>query len=158
MSVDTKKVSGRRKLRFTSLDEVVADAEKLVSSSDTRMLGNWPLGRLLTHLSHAIDTSIDGTTTRAPWIVRVIGPFFKGRILRNGLAAGTQLPKQAEVSLYPAVDSPQEALEKLRAAVGRLHNEKMAARHPVFGKITPEEWLQFHLRHAELHLGFALPS
>jgi len=158
MSVDCKKVQGRRKLSFTSLDEVIADADKLVSSPNTRMLGNWPLGRLLTHLAHGIDRSIDGSTVKAPWVVRLIGPFFKGRILKNGMSAGTKLPKNVEVSLYPAVDSPQEALEKLRAAVGRLRNEKMTAPHPVFGKVTPEEWLQFHLRHSELHLSFALPS
>jgi len=158
MSVDTKNVLGRRKLRFTSLEEVIADAEKLVSSPNTRMLGNWPLDRLLTHLAHGIDRSIDGSTVKAPRVVRLIAPFFKGRILKNGMSAGTKLPKQAEVSLYPAVDSPQEALEKLRTAVGRLRNEKMTASHPVFGRITPEEWLQFHLRHSELHLSFAVPS
>jgi hypothetical protein len=158
MSVDIKNVSGRRNLRFTSLDEVVADAEKLVSSPDTKMLGNWPLGRLLTHLANSIDRSIDGSTFKAPWIVRLIGPFLKGRILKNGMSAGFNLPRQAEASLYPVVDTPREGLEKYRAALGRLHDEKMTARHPVFGEVTPEEWRQFHLRHAELHLSFALPS
>jgi Protein of unknown function (DUF1569) len=158
MSVDTKNALGRRTLRFTTLEEVIADSEKLVSSPHTRMLGNWPLDRLLTHLAHGIDSSIDGSTVQAPRVVRLIAPFFKGRILRNGMSAGTQLPKQAEVNLYPEVGSPREALERLRAAVGRLRNERMTACHPVFGKITPEEWLQLHLRHSELHLSFALPS
>jgi len=156
MSVDCKKVQGRRKLNFTSLDEVLVDAEKLVASPTTKMLGNWPLGRLLTHLANSIDRSIDGSPVRAPLIVRVIAPFFKGRILKNGMPVGTQLPKQAEFILYPAVDTPREGLEKLRAAAGRLRNEKMTASHPVFGKITPDEWKQFHLRHAELHLSFAV--
>jgi hypothetical protein len=30
--------------------------------------------------------------------------------------------------------------------------------YPVFGKLTPEEWHQFHLRHAELHMSFVLPK
>jgi hypothetical protein len=33
----------------------------------------------------------------------------------------------------------------------------MTARHPVLGKLTHEEWTQLHLRHAELHLSFAVP-
>ena len=94
MSVDCKKVEGRRKLSFTSLDEVVADAEKLVSSPDTKMLGNWPLGRLLTHLANSIDRSIDGSTVKPPWIVRLIGPLMKGRILRNGMSAGSTCPSR----------------------------------------------------------------
>lgn len=158
MSVDCKKVEGRRKLNFTSLDEVVADAETLVASPTTKMLGNWPLGRLLTHLANSIDRSLDGSSVRAPLIVRLIAPFFKRRVLKNGMPVGTQLPKEAEVILYPSVDTPREGLEKYRAAVARLRTEKMTAPHPVFGKITPEEWRQFHLRHAELHLSFALPA
>jgi hypothetical protein len=43
MPVDTKTVPGRRELVFRSLDEVVADAETLVASPNTKMLGNWPL-------------------------------------------------------------------------------------------------------------------
>jgi hypothetical protein len=31
------------------------------------------------------------------------------------------------------------------------------AEHPLFGWFTPEQWEQYHLRHAELHLSFLLP-
>ncbi|HEX7449790.1 MAG TPA: DUF1569 domain-containing protein [Pirellulales bacterium] len=33
---------------------------------------------------------------------------------------------------------------------------KKATRHSVFGKLTHADWTQFHLRHAELHLGFVI--
>jgi hypothetical protein len=158
MSVDTRAVQGRRKLCFTSLDQVIADAEKLVNSSSTRILGNWPLPRLLAHLAKAVNDSIDGISAKAPLIIRLIGPFLKGRILTKGVPAGRQLPKSAEASFFPEVGSPQEAFEKMRAAVSRTRMERMMAKHPVFGRMSHEEWLQFHLRHAELHLSFALPS
>jgi len=61
MSVDTGTVQGRRELNSGSLDEVVADAEKLVAS--------------------AINGSIDGTSAKAPWLVRLLGPLMKGRVL-----------------------------------------------------------------------------
>ena len=51
--VNAKTVPGRRTVRFNSLDEVVADAERLVASPETKMLGNWPLEKLLMHLRHA---------------------------------------------------------------------------------------------------------
>lgn len=156
MTVDTKTVPGRRELTFASLDEVVADAEKLVASPSTKMLGNWPLSQLLTHLTTAINGSIDGTSAKAPWFIRLIGPLMKGRFLRNKMSPGFKLPKDVEVGFFPAAGSPQEALEKLRTAVGRLQNERMTTRHPVFGKMTHEEWTQLHLRHAELHLSFAV--
>ena len=30
--------------------------------------------------------------------------------------------------------------------------------HPIFGKLTHDEWIAINLRHAELHLGFQVPE
>jgi len=158
MPVNTKAVQGRRDLKFGSLDELVADAEQLVASPKTRVLGNWPLSQPLTHLTTAINGSIDGIPVKAPWYFRLVARLMKGRILRNKLSPGLRLPKTAEAVFYSAVSSPQVALEGLRAAVNRTHTEKMIAPHPVLGKLTHDEWTQMHLRHAELHLSFAIPS
>jgi len=148
-------IEGSPQLNFSSLDEVVADAEKLLSSPHTRTLGNWPLGQLLTHLAMGINTSINGISFVAPWYARLFGYFFKGRILRRGLPPGIKMPKALEADAYPPAPSLPAALATLRQAVARTKTEHMTARHPVLGKLTHEEWLQFHLRHAELHLSFA---
>lgn len=158
MPVETKTVPGRRNLHFQSINEAVSDAEMLVASPNTKMLGNWPLGQLLTHLTLAMNSSIDGISAKAPWFVRLAGPLIKGRILKRGMSAGFKLPQKVEKDFFPAVASPQEAMEKFRAAANRIQTEKMTSPHPVFGKITHEEWMQLHLRHAELHLSFAVPG
>src|ERR1700685_3842011 len=158
MAVKTATVQGRRKLTFQSFDEVLADSESLVASPNTRMLGNWPLSQLLMHLASTISGSIDGISGRAPWFIRRLGPIVKRRIFKNGMSPGFQLPKDREATAFPAASSPQEAIEKLRAAVGRLKQEQMTARHPFFGKLTHEEWTRLHLRHAEMHLSFAAPG
>jgi hypothetical protein len=158
MQVDTKTIQGRRDLKFGSLDEIVSDAERLVASPNTRVLGNWPLSQILSHLTTAINGSIDGISVKAPWYLRFVARLMKGRILRNKLSPGLRLPKAAEAVFYPAAASPQVALEGLRAAVRRTHTEQMIAVHPVLGKLTHDEWTQMHLRHAELHLSFAVPS
>lgn len=157
--IDVKKVQGRRTLHFHSLDDLLADAASLVSSPTTRMLGNWPLSRLLAHLTIAINGSIDGISFKAPWPVRLIGPFFKKRILTRGSSPGFKLPGKAETALFPdAGATAEEALGDLRKAVGRLRTERATAIHPVLGRLTPEEWIQLHLRHAEMHLSFAVPA
>lgn len=158
MTVDTKTVQGRRSLSFKSLDEIVADAERLASSPTTKTLGNWPLGRLFMHLAGAVNGSIDGFTVRAPWYIRLIGPFIKSRIINKGMPAGFKLSKKREDKLFPPAESTQEGLEKLRAAVERTRKERMTAAHPVFGKLTHEEWTRLHLRHSEMHLSFAVPG
>jgi hypothetical protein len=158
MTVDTKTVQGRRQLTFRSFAEVIADAERLTSSPHTKVLGNWPLNQLIAHLATAINRSIDGISAKMPWFVRLMGLFRKGRILKNGLPPGFQLPRDREALAFPQVASSQEALGILRKAVARLSAERMTARHPVFGNLTHDEWTQLHLRHAELHLSFAVPG
>jgi hypothetical protein len=158
VAVDTKAIQGRRALRFASLDEVVADAGKVVASPDTKMLGNWPLDKLLTHLATAINGSIDGMGAQAPWFIRLAAPLIKGRVLHHGMRAGFKLPKEVEPGFFPAAASKEAALDTLRQAVARLQSERMTARHPVFGRLTHEEWTKLHLRHAELHLSFAVPG
>jgi hypothetical protein len=158
MPVDTKHARGRRTLRFTTLDAMLADAERLVASPNTKMLGNWPLGQLLTHLTLAMNSSIDGISARAPWFIRMLGPVIKWRVLSHGMSAGFKLPKQVEADSFPAAASSRDALEEFRSAVGRVQREKMTAIHPVMGRVTHEEWMQFHLRHAEMHLSFAVPQ
>jgi hypothetical protein len=157
VSVNSKSVPGRRQLRFASLSDVVFDAERLVAAPNAKTIGNWPLDQLLTHLAIGIDGSIDGISGKAPFVVRLVGPFIKARVFKNGLSPGFRLPKKLEAVAFPVGASPQEALEQLRGAVRRTENEKMTAVHSVFGKLSHDEWLQFHLRHAELHLSFAIP-
>jgi hypothetical protein len=158
MPVDSKTVAGRRTLRFSSLDEVVADAERLVASPDTKMLGNWSLGQILMHLARAVNGSIDGISFRAPWFIRLLGPWLKRRVLIRGMPAGFKLPPAAEATAFPTPASPQEALEILRQATARTKSETMSSPHPVFGALTHDEWRQLHLRHSELHLSFAQPG
>lgn len=156
MAVESKRVEGRRTLAFASFEDVLADAEQLAAAPAVKTLGNWPLERLLTHLALGINLSIDGLKFTVPWYVRVLGFFLKGRIIKRGMPAGFKLPN--DVDAYPAAASPQVALVILRTAVTRSSVERMTARHPVFGRMTHEEWTQFHLRHAELHLSFVIPE
>lgn len=154
--IDTKTVHGRRELAFRSLDEVVADARQLVEAPNARVIGNWPLERIIMHLAAAINGSIDGISVRAPWYMRMVARLFKGRILRTKMTPGFRVPEKFEKRFYPPVESPQAALEKLSKAVARLEHERMSAVHPAFGKLSHEEWTQMHLRHSELHLSFVV--
>ena len=158
MSVNVKAVEGRRELQFGSLDDIVSDVEKLVTSPGTKTLGNWPLGQLITHLSSTIDSSIDGFSAKAPFIIRLIGPFLKKGMLNRKMSPGIKLPKKAEADAFPNVTDPREAFTQLKSAVQRTQNEQMLAPHPAFGNMTNEEWVQLHLRHSEMHLSFAIPG
>jgi hypothetical protein len=148
-------VGGRRQVRFTSFDEVMEDAERLVASPRTRTLGKWPLGPLLAHLGRAIDYSLAGKPFLLPWYVRFVASFRKRRYLTHGLPPGVRLPKEKETLAFPET-TPGEGLAALRAAVARAKEGTMGVPHPAFGRLTHEEWTLMHLRHAELHLSHAV--
>ena len=87
-------------MKFTSFDEMFADAENLAASPRTRMLGHWQLGQLLSHLAWTVNRSIDGIPFTGPWYLRLVGFFIKGRVIRHGLPTGIKLPKRSRSLLF----------------------------------------------------------
>jgi hypothetical protein len=156
MSVDTTKAQGRRTLRFQSLDDVLADADRL-ADAPVRSLGNWSLGQICKHLAESMNQSIDGFEFQASLPVRMVARLIKGRYLKRGFTPGFKLPRRAVRLLPPPIDT-QEGLAALRAGVERLKRETRRSANPVFGPLTAEEWNQLHLRHSELHLSFIVPA
>lgn len=159
MAVNTKTVEGRRKLRFESLDEVLADAEQL-AAGEVKMLGNWSLAQMFKHLAAALNSTIDGSSFKPPFFVKLmVGLLMKKKFIYGAIPAGFSIPANAQAQFLPQDDVETEAaLAELRAAVERVKSTDERANHPIFGKITREEADQFQMRHAEMHLSFAVPS
>lgn len=160
MPVDTSHVPGRRKLRFESFDDVLADVERLYAGP-VRTLGNWSLPQICDHLAAALNGAIDGLPLRSPWYLRLIAPLIKRRFLTRPMPSGFKIPNQSAIQqvLVPRDDVDADAaLERLRVAVARIQSETDRAPNVVFGRLTREEADQFHLRHAEMHLSFAAPA
>jgi len=144
----------RRDLTFTTLDEVVADAERAVAANATTT-GNWSLGQILEHLAVVMDKTIDGPKNTPPLPIRLIGRWFlKKRFLRNGMSPGFQLKGGIAKEFLPDETDSQQALEHLRQATLRLKNHTDDIRHPFFGPMTHEEYVGINCRHSELHMSF----
>ena len=156
MPVNTGKVAGRRVVAYESLDDVLMDAERLVANHKVKMLGNWSLGQMLAHLAGGIHMSIDGSDYRPPWFIRLLGPFLKRPVLKK-MSAGFQLPKPIADKIIPTTPvSREDGFRLLQEAVKRFRSDTSRKRHNVFGNLTGAEWHQLQLRHAELHMSFAI--
>jgi hypothetical protein len=137
------------------LDELLADAEQ-VAAGPYKTLGNWTYGQILTHLTEAMRSTMDGFAFRAPLPMRVIVRLFmKKKFLSKPLPSGFKIPKR-----FPQPDdvSIDVALGKMRAVIERLKTTEERAFHPFLGKIPKEESDEFQLRHAELHMSFVVPE
>ena len=152
--INTKHVEGRRKVRYESLDDFLADARR-VASSDVRMLGNWTPGQIYKHLAKSMNCSIDGFEKLMPPPMRWMLSFFmKKKFLNDSIPTGF---KTSSDFIF-GESSAEEGLADLEKAIDRLKNESKRSLHPGFGKITNEEWNKFHLRHAEEHMSFLVDN
>ena len=148
-TINTKTVTGRRSVRYNTLDDLLQEAERL-AETDIRTIGNWSQGQIYEHLARAIDYAIDGAKPfplPMRWLMTLL---FKNKFIHKSLPAGFKAPSGA----VPKPISTEDGLTLLRTAIARQHETSDRAPHAVFGKISNEEWEQFNLRHAEMHMSF----
>ncbi|WP_406697701.1 DUF1569 domain-containing protein [Singulisphaera sp. Ch08] len=145
----------RRTLSFATLDRVMPDVDRLLEGHET--VGNWSLGQICNHLAGAIAGSVEGFPFHAPWIFRkTLGAVSRRRVFKTGRMA-TGIPLPARYSPKPDLDPRAEA-EALRATLRFYAGfQEPLALHPVFGRLTRDEWNQLHAIHCAHHLSFVLP-
>ena len=117
MAVNTAKVADRRKVAYSSLAEVLADAERL-SAGPVTLLGNWSPGQVFRHLAIAYNGSIDGLTMTFPWYLRMMAQMFKNKLVNMPMPPGIKLPADGARATMPGPTSTEEGLAELRAAIG----------------------------------------
>jgi hypothetical protein len=152
----------RRQLRFETIDDALAEAERLVAAEREGRLaraGNWSLGRTLGHLATWAEFAHDGypASVHAPLPVRVILRMMRGRILNKGMMPGVKVGRVPGGTLGLDEVTPEQGLARWRTALQRLKASAPTIDNPAFGRLTHEEWVKLNLRHAELHLGNQVP-
>lgn len=155
MPIKTSKVQGRRQVNYASYSDLLADAEQLAKTK-VKTLGNWSFGQILKHVAQSTDSSIDGSGFVLPAPVRwIFTLLMKRKFLTQPIPAGFRAPKQYQPEETTSVE---EALRLLRRAITRQETEVKRVMHPAFGMISKDEWTQFNLRHAEMHMSFVVPD
>ncbi len=155
MPVNTKKVAGRRAVKYASLDELLADARRF-SEIEFQKLGNWSPGQIYEHLARTMNCSLDGFDMTFPAPLRwIMSLFMKKRMLYKSIPAGFKSTAKMVASDSIATET---GLANLEQAIHRHQGNPTYVLHPGFGKLTPEEWIAFHLRHAEMHMSFLIPQ
>lgn len=154
--INTKSVTGRRKLRFEQLADIERDAEQL-AAGDIVCLGNWSAGQVFSHCAQTINSFLDGHDFGKVSIFgRLLGWFIKGRVLNGTIPAGFKLPDP--VLEPPTQISVGAALASLKSALARWRTAVLPPSHPFFGKMSREDWDKLQLRHCELHFSFLTPK
>ena len=136
---DTAKVPGRRILRFPSIDEAMAEVDRLAEAErDGRLgrLGNWTLGQTLGHLACWVEYSYIGTPMKVPFFVRWILKGRKRKFLNEPMRAGVRIPGVAGGTLATEPMTTEAGLARLRRAMERLKAEAPSKPQAIFGPMT----------------------
>jgi hypothetical protein len=157
-AIETAKVDGRRTLHFNSIDDALADIDALegpARAGAARCLGNWTIGQILGHLASWVEYSFDGVPMKKPPLVlRLVLRPMKHRFLYKPMRPGSNIPGVPGGTLGFERLSLDAGLSRYRNAFSRLRGESPVLPHVIFGPLTHDQWINQHLRHAELHLSF----
>ena len=160
-AVDTGKIASRRMLRFETIDQMMAEVDRLVEaerSGRLRRLGNWTPGQILGHLSAWAEYGYTGSPLNPPFFIKWILRLRKQKFLWQPMPAGVKIPGVRGGTLATEPLSTDEGLARLRRVMERLKKEPPTHPHNVFGQLKHEESIAITLRHAELHLSFLVPE
>jgi hypothetical protein len=159
--IDTAHLAHRRKLRFHSLDEALAEADLLVAAEKAgqlQKLGNWTLGQALNHIAGWAEFSYRECPLKTPFIIRLVLWLRKRSFLYGRMPAGVRIPGVPNGTLITEPASLDEGLSRFKIAFQRLKTEPPTHPSQALGQLTHEEAIALNLRHAELHLGFFMPA
>ena len=151
----------RRSLRFSSIDEALADADRLVAAERSGTLGrrgNWTLGQTLGHLAAWASFCYEGYPIKPPRVIGWILRLRRHAFIHGPMRAGVHIPRVKGGTVATEELSTDEGHARFRRAFERLKGERAMDRHPFLGKMAQEEWIALNLRHAELHLSFLDPG
>lgn len=95
--IDTSRVTDHRRLRFSSLDELLAEIDRIVAADKAgtlRRTGNWSAGQIFGHLAAWMNYAYDGfpAKSKPPFFIRWILKRKKVAYLRNGMPRGVKIP------------------------------------------------------------------
>jgi Domain of unknown function (DUF4265)/Protein of unknown function (DUF1569) len=154
--------SGRPTWNLQMMSDLRNAIQQLVAAQrDGNLLstGHWTLDQCCQHLGKWICGSLEGFSFQYPWRYRLFGrmvrlvswqglvalatrPGFRNPPVARDVEPDTEIPDGAGVAFL------LQQLDRIDAG------ERMQHASPVEGSLSHEQWWYFHLRHAELHLGF----
>jgi len=145
----------RRKLHFESLNDTVAECERLLNSGYVKS-GNWSLGQICQHIRLTMESNMNGYPKWMTILGFPLRPFMKRFGLPSllagkspkGIPTAPMFTPPTNVNDVQEVDAFAQCVEQFLTWKTALHP------HPGFGAMSHQEFEHFHAAHMAHHLGF----
>ena len=131
--------------------EIIDRINKLTSQSE-RLWGKMDAAQMLAHVQVPIGVAFGTTTVKGNWLMKLILPLFKKNLYdekpwKQGLSTDKTFIMTGQSKDF---EKEKTALLDMvsRFSEPTMINEK----HPVFGKLTKEQWSKATWKHLDHHL------
>lgn len=143
-----------RKLHFESLDDILAEAKRIATQPDCDSRGTWTPAQNVWHVGRFIKAGVEGYPAKVPFFLKIIGPLMKKTFTTKGFSPGIKLPSQAADHMVAPPDTTiEQAMDMLETAVQGAKDKGFLPKNAMMGRMTPQQWIDLHCRHAEMHFG-----
>jgi hypothetical protein len=71
---------------------------------------------------------------------------------------GLKFPRKFAFLAPHAAVTWEDAVEYIGQTIARLRSDRMTKPSPLLGRLSHEQWVQLHCRHAEMHFSFMHPA
>jgi hypothetical protein len=137
----------------SDLEEVLLRINQLTSESKP-LWGVMTVGQMLKHAQGPVDFASGRLTVKVRWFYRILPlAFFRSYLI--GKPYEKSLPTQKAFLVTGNHDFETEKavlLKKLRGLVNSGPQRLENARHPVYGKLSADEWSYLQWKHLDHHL------
>ena len=131
--------------------EIVERISKLTASTQHQW-GKMDVAQMLAHVQIPIGVAFGTNTVKGNWLMKLILPLFK-KALYDDKPWKQGLPTDKTFIMTGQSKDFEEEKNKLLDQINRFSESNMInEKHPVFGKLTKEQWSKATWKHIDHHL------
>lgn len=130
--------------------EIIVRINKLTPQSKAQW-GKMNVGQMLAHCQMPMGVGLGKHTISRRFIFRILGPMIKG-ILYNDKPFKRGLPTDKSFVMIDEKDFEKEKQELLKMVTNFSETTLVDTPHPLFGKLTKEQWSKGSWKHLDHHL------
>ena len=131
--------------------EIVERISKLTASTQHQW-GKMDVAQMLAHVQIPIGVAFGTNTVKGNWLMKLILPLFK-KALYDDKPWKQGLPTDKTFIMTGQSKDFEEEKKQLLDKINRFSESNMInEKHPVFGKLTKEQWSKATWKHIDHHL------
>src|SRR4051794_22331695 len=134
--IDTARVTGRRELQFKSIDDALAEADRVAAlerAGQLQCLGNWTGGQNFNQLGTWAEYAYSPNPLKPPLVIKLILRTMKKRFLYAPMKVGAKIPKVENGTLGTEPCAFDDGLNRYKKAMQRLKIEMPTQPNVIFG-------------------------